>query len=168
MKYSSINSQCKQSIKLALLSLVLIQNIGAKESEIKHFVKGSFQQIQQERQDKPYIITFWSETCAFCMKELSMFGKLLKTYPNVEIVSITTDAFLEAKTINKILSSKELGHVQKWVFADNFVERLHFDIDKRWRGELPLTYFFDKNNKMLKHLGVVKEDELTEWFAKQQ
>jgi len=101
------------------------------------------------------------------MKELAMFGKLLKTYQNVEIVSITTDPFLEQQKIDDILSSKGLMNARKWVFADNYVERLYFDIDKRWRGELPLSYFFDRNNKMIKQLGAIKENELIEWLAKQ-
>jgi len=150
-----------------VFSLLFTTIVTANESEFKPFIKGSFEQIQQDHKGKSYIITFWSEDCAFCMKELTMFGKLLKTYQNVEIVSITTDPFLEQQKIDDILSSKGLMNARKWVFADNYVERLYFDIDKRWRGELPLSYFFDRNNKMIKQLGAIKEKELIEWLAKQ-
>ena len=156
-----------RTVLLVLISLVFLKNVSASETEIKPFIKGSFQQIQLEHKEKPAIITFWSESCAFCMKELALFGKLIKKYPQVEIVSITTDPFLDEQKVRQVLSSKNLQNVQKWVFADDYVERLYFDVDKSWRGELPLTYFIDRENSMLKHLGVIKEEELIDWLAKQ-
>ena len=163
MKYTNLIIR-----KLFLVfSLLFISVVSANETDTQPFIKGSFKQIQKDYKGKPYIITFWSEDCAFCMKELAMFGKLLKTYQNVEIVSISTDPFLEQQKVDEILSSKGLMKAKKWVFADNYVERLYFDVDKRWRGELPLNYFFDRNNKMIKQLGAIKENELIEWLAKQ-
>ena len=163
MKYTDLTIR-----KLFLVFSLLFTNIvSANETDIKPFIKGSFEQIQQDRKGKPYIITFWSEDCAFCMKELALFGKLLKTYQNVGIISITTDPFLEQQKIERILTAKELINAKKWVFADSFVERLYFDVDKRWRGELPLSFFFDRNNKMIKQLGAIKENELIDWLAKQ-
>lgn len=150
------------------LYLILLAPVSANDSEIKPFVKGSFEEIKQAHTGKAFIVTFWSESCAFCMEELTMFGRLLKQHPNVELVSITTDPFLEEETVKQILSSKALDNAEKWVFADSYVARLYFDIDKSWRGELPLTYFFDKNDKTLKHLGTINEKELTEWLSSQQ
>jgi len=176
MIFGSLQVQTQKIMKytdLTIRKLFLVFNllfasiVSANETDIKPFIKGSFEQIQQDHKGKPYIITFWSKDCAFCMKELAMFGKLLKTYQNVEIVSITTDPFLEQQKVDEILSSKGLMKAKKWVFADNYVERLYFDVDKRWRGELPLNYFFDRNNKMIKQLGAIKENELIEWLAKQ-
>lgn len=154
------------------LSLAFTSIVWAKLTEIQPFIKGSFQQIQQHQDkshsDKPYIITFWSETCAFCMEELALFGQLLKTYPDVKLVSITTDPFLDEKTITRILSSKNIQQAEKWVFADDYAERLYFDVDKRWRGELPLTYFVDRKHKLLKHLGTINKQKLIQWFEQQK
>lgn len=166
MNYSDLYSLSIKKIVL-LISLAISNVALANENEIKPFIKGSFNQIQKEHINQAYIITFWSESCAFCMKELSLFGKLLTSYPNINIVSVTTDPFLKKETVEEILTSKNLPNIQKWVFADHYVERLYFDINKNWRGELPLTYFFDKNNKMIKHLGVIKEQALTEWLVAQ-
>jgi len=157
----------KNSKVLIFIMLVIVSNVSANENDIKPFVKGSFKQIKQAHIDKPYIVTFWSETCAYCMKELTLFGKLLTKYPNIDIVSVTTDPFLNEEKVNKILASKNLKKVEKWVFANNYAERLYFDVDKSWRGELPYTLFFDKANKMIKHLGVIKEKELVDWFEEQ-
>ncbi len=139
----------------------------ASESVYKPFIKGSFEQIQQDNKDRPYIIAFWSVTCAYCMKELALFGELMQKYPQVKLITITTDAFLEDETVKQLMATKSLEGTETWVFADNYVERLYFDINPRWRGELPLTYFFDKKGEMLRHMGVVKEGELVEWLGEQ-
>lgn len=139
----------------------------ASESAYKPFIKGSFEQIQQQNKNQPYIIAFWSVTCAYCMKELALFGQVMKQYPQVKLITITTDPFLEDESVQQLLATKNLTGIETWVFADNFAERLYYDINPRWRGELPLTYFFDKNNSMVKHMGVVKENELVEWLKEQ-
>ncbi|MFW5444409.1 MAG: TlpA family protein disulfide reductase [Methylococcaceae bacterium] len=139
----------------------------ATESDFNAFVKGSFSQIQQQYKNTPHIVVFWSETCAFCMKELAIFGRLIPQFPQVKLITISTDPFLDDNTVQQILSSKKLEGTETWVFADDFAERLYFDVSPRWRGELPLTYFFDRNNTMLKHMGIVKEAELVEWLNDQ-
>jgi thiol-disulfide isomerase/thioredoxin len=159
----------KSNISSAFIFMILIisTQVSSDQKEIKPFKKGSFKQIQLAHTVRPYIITFWSETCAYCMKELSFLGKLLPKYPNVDIVSVTTDPFLDKETITQILSAKKLLKSDKWVFADNYAERLYFDVDKKWRGELPFTLFFDRSKKMIKHLGTINEKELVEWLTEQ-
>ena len=51
------------------------------------------------------------------------------------------------------------------MFADSFVERLRFSIDANWYGELPRSYFFDVNNKMRSHSGIVSKELLAGWFT---
>ena len=145
----------------------LFSTLSHANSEINPFIKGSFLQIQQAHSNQATIITFWSQSCDFCMKELALLGKLLKDYPSINLVSISTDPFLKPTIVNNILSSKNLIHFQKWVFADDYVERLYFDVEKTWRGELPLTYFLNKDNTLHKKLGVIKEDKLIHWLKNQ-
>jgi len=167
-----MNQLLQNSVKKLLIALFAVFFLSsttsqASETAYKPFIKGSFDKIQQQNKDRPYIIAFWSVTCAYCMKELALFGRLMEKYPDVKLFTITTDAFLEDETVQQLLATKKLEGTETWVFADNYVERLYFDINPRWRGELPLTYFFDRKGSMLKHMGIVKEDELVEWLAGQ-
>lgn len=164
MKLLFAPAQSYKTITLLLISLVFCHTASAVEKQVKAFTKGSFEQIKQAHKDKPYVISFWSETCGYCMKELALLGKLQKSSPNISIVSITTDPFLEKHTINRILSQKDLSHVEKWVFSDRHTSPIYYDVDPKWYGELPFTYFFDKNNLMLKHKGTINKKELTKWF----
>jgi len=56
---------------------------------------------------------------------------------------------------------------QTWVFAEQFPERIYADVNKRWRGELPVTHFFDRNNQEARHMGIVKKDMLIKWLTAQ-
>lgn len=139
----------------------------ANEVEIRPFIKGSFHKIINENKDQPLIMTFWSENCAFCMKELAVFGKLLSKKQKVKLISITTDPFLDTDKIQKILSSKNLSQAEKWVFADDFVARLYFDVERSWTGNIPLTLLINQDNKISKHFGIIKERELESWLETQ-
>ncbi len=166
-----VNQLIQNRLKTLLIVLFTVfisqTTANASETPYKPFVKGSFAQIQQQNKGQPYIIAFWSVTCAYCMKELTMLGQLVEQYPEVKLITISTDPFFEGGAVQQLLASKNLTETETWVFADNYVEKLYFDINPRWRGELPLTYFFDKNGVMLKHMGVVKEGELIEWLDEQ-
>ena len=51
-------------------------------------------------------------------------------------------------------------------FADAYAETLYFDVDKRWRGELPLTFLFDSINQKTKRIGLLPETILAAWLTK--
>jgi len=147
--------------------LLLSSPVKAETFIINPFVKGSFAEIKRQHQNKPFVLIFWSETCAYCMKELSMFGKLSKQYPGIDLVTVATDPFLQEATVKDVLSRSQLHLRQAWVFAERFPERLYAEINKRWRGELPATHFFTRNNQEIPHMGMIREAELIKWMSEQ-
>ena len=151
----------------ACLMLLTTASINAESLTVNPFVKGSFAELKSQRQGKPFVLIFWSESCSYCMKELAMFGRLHKHYPDIELVTVATDPFLEETTINDVLSRSQLDLKQTWVFAEQFPEKIYADINKRWRGELPATHFFSRDNKENRHMGIVKEDQLVKWLTEQ-
>lgn len=134
--------------------------------EVKPFVKGTFAEIQQQHQGKPYLIMFWSEDCAYCMKELAMFGQVLEQQTDVSLITVATDPFLEEEKVQKKLATFNLQQAEAWVFAEPFAETLYFDVDKRWRGSLPLTFMFDSQNNKTKKIGLLSEKVLENWLIK--
>ena len=154
--------------RLILLTiLVLFTNIVRADLSILPFTKDSFSEIKSEYNNKPFILVFWSESCSYCMKELALFGKLYKQYPDVAIITVATDPFLDDQIVKDVLGRSGLELTQTWVFAEQFPERIYYAINKRWRGELPVTHFFNHENQETRHLGIVKEDELIEWLVAQ-
>lgn len=150
---------------LGILSIVPPTALAAQE--IKPFVRGSYQQIVSARQGKPFIVNFWSLTCSYCKVELSMFKKLAKKYPGLDLVLISTDSPEEAAPISATLAKFSLGKAEAWVFADSYTERLRFEVDKKWYGELPRTYFFNADNEVKAISGKLDQGDVEQWIMHQ-
>lgn len=137
------------------------------EQEIKPFVRGSYQQIIAARQGKPFIVSFWSLSCGYCKVELAMLKKLARKYPRLDLVLISTDTpeekILVSATLAKIASSK----AEAWLFADSFADRLRFEVDKGWQGELPRTYFFSAKGEVNAISGELEQKEVEQWVKEQ-
>jgi len=151
---------------IAIFSLSVFV-VEAEEMTISPFTRGTLAEIKNQYQGKPFILVFWSESCGYCMKELALFGRIQGQYPGIELVTVATDPFLEEETVNQVLERSQLNLKQTWVFADQFPERLYSDINKRWRGELPMTHFYDSTHNELRHMGIVEEDKLRLWLDSQ-
>ncbi|PHS69520.1 MAG: hypothetical protein COB23_06090 [Methylophaga sp.] len=137
-----------------------------EQQQVNNFVKGSFENIQKHYQGKAYLIMFWSEDCAYCMKELEQFGQTLQQHPEINLITVATDPFLDKDTIRSTLASFNLQQMEAWVFAMPHAETLYFDVDKRWRGELPLTFLFDEHHKKTKITGLITEEVFLAWLTK--
>ena len=135
--------------------------------EIKPFVRGSYQQIVSARQGKPFIINFWSLTCSYCVVELAMLKKLVKKYPQLDLVLVSTDTPEEENDILAAVAKFSLGKAESWVFADGYTERLRFEVDRKWQGELPRTYFFSAKNEVTAVSGKLGLGEVEQWIKEQ-
>lgn len=135
--------------------------------EMKPFVRGSYQQIVSARQGKPFIINFWSLSCGYCKVELSMFKELVRKYPQLDLVVISTDTPEEVDTVSDTLKTFSLGKSETWLFADSNTDRLRFEIDKRWYGELPRTYFFGADGKSSAFSGKLEQKDVEQWIKEQ-
>lgn len=145
----------------ALLCLLAVSAEAAQE--IKPFVRGSAQEIAAAHAGKPYILAFWSLTCTHCREELGQLGELLRQHPGLPVVVVSTDTPADRAEIAATLAEYQLSDAQSWVFADSFSERLRADVDKKWRGELPRTYFFDAGHRTVARSGKPSTADFAEW-----
>ena len=148
---------------LALL-LAIMASVASAETTVRPFVAGSLAQIQAARQGKPFVLAFWSIGCTHCPAELKSLGELKRRHPKLDIVLVAADTPDDAVQTAQIAKSYGLGKVEQWVFADPVPERLRFEIDRRWYGELPRTQFYDRRHKVEAVSGVVPEERLQRWI----
>lgn len=137
------------------------------EQEIKPFVRGSYRQIIAARQGKPFIVTFWSLSCGYCKVELAMLKKLAGKYPRLDLVLISTDTPEEEKLVSATLEKLASSNAEAWLFADNFAERLRFEVDRKWQGELPRTYFFSAKGQVTAISGELEQKDVEQWVKEQ-
>lgn len=152
---------------LCLTALFIAPPSTLAAQEIKPFVRGSYQQIIAARQGNPFIVNFWSLTCSYCMVELTMLKKLAKKYPKLDLVLVSTDTPEEEKLVATTLKKVSPRKAEAWLFADSYTDRLRFEVDKMWQGELPRTYFFSAKNEVKAFSGKLEPEEVEQWIKEQ-
>ena len=70
------------------------------------------------------------------------------------------------KQIEQLLKQHKLEGVENWVFADENSQKLRFEIDPKWYGELPRTYFFDSAHHRTGISGAMSKEDYQAMFAK--
>lgn len=143
---------------------MLLVCVAAQAHELKPFVRGSQQVIVASHQGKPFILALWSLDCIHCIDDMVLFGKLAKKYRNLDLVLVSTDTPEQRQQIASSLHRYFLEHADSWVFADDYVERLRFEVDPQWYGELPRTYFFDAAGHSTAISGKVDSGKIERWI----
>lgn len=152
----------------ALLLLVSLMSSPAQANAMpREFVAGSYQAILDARQGKAFVLLFWSLDCPPCHRELAMLGEMLVTQPELPLVLVSTDEPEMAHEVVALLNAKGLSAVESWLYADAFVQRLRFEVDRNWYGELPRSYLFDAVHNRHATSGVLDEEALRSWLVRQ-
>lgn len=127
--------------------LFIVAPVHAEKVPLNHFVPGSYQQLLEQNADKPFMLAIWSTTCSSCMEKMALLNELKESSPEINIVMLATDDISVSDQIMAVLAKNELTGLDNWVFADENAQRLRHEIDPRWYGELPRTYFLNKNHE---------------------
>lgn len=134
--------------------------------DIRPFVPGSLAQILATRVDKPFILVFWSLECQYCPAELKMLGALKHRYPKLDIVLVATDTPNDVPELAARVKSYRIDKVEQWVFAEDMPERLRFEIDRRWYGEIPRMQFYDRAHQREVKTGLINQKLIEDWIAR--
>ena len=81
-----------------------------------------------------------------------------------QLTLINIDAVDEQIRVKKILQQYNLAGLDNWCFANDDEEKLRYDIDPRWFGDLPRSYFFPLEGKVKRLRGTLTSAELLALF----
>lgn len=146
-----------------LATLLLAVVALTAHAEIRPFQAASLKQIESARPGKAFILSFWSAACTHCPAELRTLGELSRRYPKLEVVLVAADTPAETPELARLAADFGLARQPQWVFADDQPERLRHAIDRRWFGELPRTYFYDRQHRREGRSGVIPTADLERW-----
>ena len=152
-----------RAIALALLLLALRCD-GAPE--LKPFDAKSLDRARAMLRGRPFVIALWSVTCEPCREEMPLWRAMRQKYPGIQILLVSADAPRDRSNVVRFLARYDPGSVERWLFSDDFSERLRYSIDRSWRGELPRTYFYDAEHHAVARSGVLDPAETEAWFAR--
>lgn len=134
---------------------------------LQPFVPGSAQEIRAAHAGRPYILVLWSLSCTHCVEELTLLGQLKEKYPALDLVLVSTDTLDEQPALADRLAQYRLTGAERWVFADAFSERLRFELDPRWQGELPRSYLVGRDGATRMHSGRLNPATVESWLHRQ-
>ena len=155
----------KRTIIAVILVLVgLTVAAASDEAQLKSFERGSWEQILHAHAGRPTMVHFWGVTCGPCKVELRQLGEFMKRHRNIEVVTISADLVpnLGAAT-RSMLQNAGLSSAENWIFSDGYAERLRFEVDPSWQGDIPRTLLIAKDGETTTIEGSAEIATLEKW-----
>ena len=150
---------------LAGASLALL-SASALAVEFKPYGRGSFAQLRTQHAKRPLVVHFWSVTCPPCLAELPDWAKIASEKKSLDIVFVNADPDNDRPRAQSRIDKAGLSNLVQYGFADDFVERLYFEADKSWRGELPFTALIGADGALVTVTGTIDDPQVADWLAR--
>jgi thiol-disulfide isomerase/thioredoxin len=149
--------------------LVLLASLGsAAAASPLPFERGSWAKLSAQHVGRPTVVHFWGLTCAPCLVELPKWGKLAQERTDLQLVLVAADPVpQDPERVADTLAAANLVKAESWTFSDRFYERLRYEIDPAWAGELPRTVMIDRDGKATVLPGVADLDRVRAWLDAQ-
>lgn len=162
------NAMTMSRLTLFISTLLLFFSVtlSANEANTTNALKlGSYQNLVEQQAGHPLVVVFWSITCASCLKEMATIKEIHQEQPNLPIVMISIDDIAEAPLVRTTLKDKGLSDLESWVFAESNAQRLRYEIDSTWYGEIPRLYFLDADHNRRGISGKISKADWLELLA---
>lgn len=156
----------RMALALALPALALLAQQDALAFEFKPYGRGAFAQLRKDHAGKPLIVHFWSVTCPPCLVELPAWAKLLRERTGLDVVFVSADGENDRARAAMRMEKAGLASAAHYAFADDFAERLYFEVDQSWRGELPFTALVAPDGGLVTVTGAIDDPLIAGWLAK--
>ena len=159
----------RRELLAAVLLLALLMPAPAQESgtQLKPFGRGSWQHLMKAHAGRPTIVHFWGVTCGPCKVELPQLGAFMKQYPEIDMVTISADFVPDLPAATQaMLERSGLAPAENWIF-DGFADRLRFEIDPTWQGDIPRTLLITREGEMTTIEGSADIAELEQWSTRE-
>jgi thiol-disulfide isomerase/thioredoxin len=151
-----------------LLTLLISAPASEGQADLKPFGRGSWHEILRAHTGRPTIVHFWGVTCGPCKVELPLLGQFMKDHAAVDVVTVSADLVPDLPGAARTMLEKSgLAAAENWIFNDGFVERLRFEIDPTWQGDIPRTLLISRKGDHTTIEGAVEMAEIQKWFAEQ-
>jgi thiol-disulfide isomerase/thioredoxin len=160
----------KRGALLIFIGLLLGPTVGASApvDNLHAFRRGSWQELRKAHAGQPLVVHFWGVTCGPCRAEMPQWGELLQQHPGLPLVMIDADLVPnDVNAVKSMLQQSGLTSAENWMFEDDFVERLRYEIDPHWQGEIPRTLLIGRDGATTIIDGVADLTTVSAWLDHQ-
>jgi hypothetical protein len=70
----------------------------------------------------------------------------------------------EPTAVSMMLAETGLAAAENWTFSDSFLDRLRYEIDPQWQGEIPRTLLIASDGAMTVIEGVADLEAVRAWL----
>ncbi|HJR07646.1 MAG TPA: redoxin domain-containing protein [Pyrinomonadaceae bacterium] len=113
---------------------------------------------------RPLLINFWATWCVPCRTEFPDLVKIYADYQGhgVEFAVVSADDVADIKTdVPKFLREMRATAIPAYLLNATDTEAAIAQVDPTWGGELPATFLFDRQGKLVfKHTGIINAAQL--------
>jgi thiol-disulfide isomerase/thioredoxin len=136
-------------------------------AEPRAFHRGSWQDLRAAHQGHPVIVHFWGLTCGPCLAELPKWGKFHQQHQQADLIMVAADPIPQQRdALSETLAKAGLEGVESWWFQDRFTERLFWEVDRTWQGELPYTVCLAAAGSATAQAGEISDfEKLAAWLV---
>jgi thiol-disulfide isomerase/thioredoxin len=152
-----------------LLSFLVSAPASEAPPQLKPFERGSWNDILRSHAGRPTIVHFWGVTCGPCKVELPQLGEFMKVHSAIDMVTVSADLVPDLSGATRSMLTKSgLQSAENWIFNDGFVERLRFEIDPGWQGDIPRTMLISPEGTITTIEGSAEIADLDKWSEQQR
>jgi thiol-disulfide isomerase/thioredoxin len=158
----------RRTMTAAILGLGLAATFRPQRGRaaLQPFHRGSWQDLRAAHSGHRTIVHFWGLTCGPCLVEMPRWGEFHQANPHADLVLVAADALPQLQdALTERLSKDGLGGVESWWFQDRFTERLFWEVDHSWQGELPFNVLIESDGAATTQIGAIDDfGKLSAWL----
>ena len=155
---------------LAFFAVLLAGAASAAAGEpaaFQELKRGSLKALLKAHEGHAVAVHFWGVTCGPCLAELPEWGKLKAEHPGAALVLIHADPLPgRQEALTEIVRKARLAGADNWFFGGESQERLRFEADPRWQGELPFTLLVSAGGEKKPLVGPADMNEVTAFLTR--
>jgi thiol-disulfide isomerase/thioredoxin len=130
----------------------------------RSFEPDSLKTIERDHAGQAFLLVLWSLDCPPCRDELKLLSEFSQRHPDFNLVLVSTDSLESTEQLTNVLASEGLDKVESWVFSGAGAQRLRYEIDPDWYGEIPRSYFYDRGHQRTGLSGSLKTGQIEAWL----
>ena len=143
--------------------------IQKKSGKVGLIKPAEYSRLLAESKGKVLVVNFWATWCAPCVAEFPEFTSIDQKYrqQGVKVVGISADELsdIDSKVIPFVRKQKAQFRIAVQAVEDP--QEMIDVVDKKWGGELPATFVYDKRgNRVFVKYGIIDRDQLVEAIDK--